>query len=86
MNFFFLFPQASSSSLSPFINTNESTFPPKSIMTHTWCKFCEENQNENTYEVKRNDRDRIFGKRLDTTIVVLYWYEIEDVMVVNARE
>jgi hypothetical protein len=54
-------------------------------MTHTWCKFCEENQNENTYEVKRNVRDKIFVKRPDTMIIVLDWYEIEDVMVVNVR-
>jgi hypothetical protein len=54
-------------------------------MTLTWCNFCEENHDENTCEVKRNARDKIFGKRPDTTIVVLDWVEPEDVMVVNTR-
>jgi hypothetical protein len=30
-------------------------------------------------------RDKIFGKRPDTTIVVLDWVEPEDVMVINTR-
>jgi hypothetical protein len=54
-------------------------------MTRNWCNFCEENQDENTYKVKRNARDKIFGNRPDTTIVVLDWFEPEDVMVVNTK-
>jgi ribonuclease HI len=76
---------ASSSSLAPFRNMNENTFQPKAIMTRSWCNFCEENHDENTCEVKKNARDKIFGKRPDTTIVVLDWDEPEDVMVINTR-
>ena len=54
-------------------------------MTRTWCNFCEENHDENTYEVKINDRDKIFGKRPDTTIAVLDWDDLEDVMIINNR-
>jgi hypothetical protein len=54
-------------------------------MTHTWCNFWEENNDENTYEVEINFRDKIFGKRLDTMIIVLDLPEPEDVMVVNTR-
>jgi hypothetical protein len=54
-------------------------------MTRKLCNFCEENHDENTCEVKKNVRDKIFGKRHDTTIVVLDWAELEDVMVINTR-
>jgi hypothetical protein len=57
-------PGDSSSSLAPFRNTNENTFQPKAIMARSWCNFCEENHEESTCEVKRNARDKIFGKRL----------------------
>jgi hypothetical protein len=76
---------ASSSSLAHFRNANEKTFHPKAIMTHTWCKFCEENHDENTCEVKINARDKIFGKRPDTMITILDWDKSEDVMVFNTR-
>jgi hypothetical protein len=54
-------------------------------MSHSWCKFCEENHEESTCEVKKNARDKIFVKRPDTTIAVLDWVEPEDVMVINTR-
>jgi hypothetical protein len=54
-------------------------------MARSWCNFCEENHDESTCKVKRNARDKIFGKRLHTTIVVLDWVEPEDVMVINTR-
>jgi hypothetical protein len=54
-------------------------------LNRTWCNVCEKNHDENTYEVKRNSRDNIFGKRPHTTIVVLDWAKPEDVMVVNTR-
>jgi hypothetical protein len=54
-------------------------------MAHSWCNFCEENHEESTCEVKKNVRDKIFGKRPDTTIIVLDWVEPEYVMVVNTR-
>jgi hypothetical protein len=54
-------------------------------MTRTWCNFFEENHDENTCKVKINAIDNIFGKMLDTTIVVLDWDELEYVMVVNTR-
>jgi hypothetical protein len=74
-----------SSSLASFRNTSEITFHPKAIMTCTWCNFCEENHDDNTCKVKKKSRDKIFGKRPDTTIIVLDWDEPEDVMVVNIR-
>jgi hypothetical protein len=78
-------PRASSSSSVPFRNPNENTFHPKAIMSRSWCNFCEENHEESTCEVKKNARDKIFGKRPDTTIAVLDWVEPEDVMVINTR-
>jgi hypothetical protein len=78
-------PRASSSSLVPFRNTNENNFQPKAIMSSSWCNFCEENHEESTCEVKKHAKDNIFGKRPDTTIVVLDWVELEDVMVINTR-
>jgi hypothetical protein len=78
-------PGVSSSSLVPFRNTNENTFQPKAIMSRSWCNFYEENHEESTCEVKKNARDKIVGKMPDTTIVVLDWVELEDVMVINTR-
>jgi hypothetical protein len=66
-----LTPGASSSSATPFRNPNENNFQPKAIMHHSWCKFCEEHHEESTCEVKKSERDKIFGKRPETTIVVL---------------
>jgi hypothetical protein len=54
-------------------------------MTHTWCNFWEENNDENTCDFEINVRDNIFGKMIDTAIIVLDWVEPEDVMVVNTR-
>jgi hypothetical protein len=76
---------ASSSSLVPFRNTNEKKIQPKAIMSCNWCNFCEENHEESTCKVKKSVRDKIFGKRPNTTIVVLDWFEPEDVMVINTR-
>jgi hypothetical protein len=59
----------SSSSLAPFRNTDQIIVQPKAIMPLSWCNFCEENHDENTCELKRNVRDKIFGKRLHTTII-----------------
>jgi hypothetical protein len=78
-------PGASSSSLAPFRNTNENTFQPKAIMACNWCKFRKENYEESTCEVKRISREKIFGKRPNTMIIVLHWVEPEDVMVINTR-
>jgi ribonuclease HI len=63
-----------------FANNN---FQPKSILPRAWCNFCEEHHEESTCEIKKNVRDRIFGKKPDTTIVVLDWAPQDDVMVVN---
>ena len=76
---------ASSSSSPPFRNLNENNFHPKAIMPHSWCNFCEEHHEEITCEVKKNARDQISGKRLETTIVVLDFAEPEDVMIINTR-
>ena len=54
-------------------------------MSHSWCNFCKENHEESTCEVKKTARDKIFGKRHETTIVVLDWEEPEDVMIINTR-
>jgi hypothetical protein len=78
-----LSPGASSSSTVLFRNTNENPFQPNSIMSRSWCNFYEENHEERTCEVKKNARDKIFGKRPDTTIDVLDWVELEDVMIIN---
>jgi hypothetical protein len=66
---------ASSSSSPPFRNPNENKFHPKSIMPHNWCNFCEEHHKESTCEVKKSVRHKIFGKRPETTIVVLDFVE-----------
>jgi hypothetical protein len=62
---------SSSSSAPRFRNPNENNFHPKVIMPHSWCNFCEEHHEESTCEVKKSIRDKIFGKRPETTIVVL---------------
>jgi hypothetical protein len=80
-----LTPGESSSSSTPFRNKNENKFQPKSIMSCSWCNFCEENHEESTSEVKKNSRDNIFGKNPETTIVVLDWVELEDFMIINTR-
>jgi hypothetical protein len=75
----------SSSSSPPLKNLNENNFQPKAIMPCSWCNFCEEHHEESTCEVKKSVRDKIFGKRLETTIVVLEFAEREDVMIINTR-
>jgi hypothetical protein len=69
----------------PFRNPNENNFQPKAIMPHSWCNFCEEHHEESTCEVKKSAIDKIFGKRLETTSVVLDFSELEDVMIINTR-
>jgi hypothetical protein len=69
----------------PFRNPNKNIFQPKVIMPRSWCNFCEEHNEESTCEVKKSSRDKIFGKRLETTIVVLEFAELEDVMIINTR-
>jgi hypothetical protein len=54
-------------------------------MPRSWCKFCEEHHEESTCEVKKNARDKIFGKRPKATIVFLEFAEPEDVMITNTR-
>jgi hypothetical protein len=54
-------------------------------MPRSWCNFCEEHHEETTCEVKKSARDKIFGKILETTIVVLDFAEPEDVMIINTR-
>jgi hypothetical protein len=54
-------------------------------MPRSWCNFCEEHHEESTCEVKKSARDKIFGKRPETTIVVLDFVEPEDVMIINTR-
>jgi hypothetical protein len=78
-------PGASYSSSPPFNNPNENKFQPKDIIPRSWCNVCEENHEESTCEVKKSARDKIFGKRPETTIVVLYFTEPEDVMIINTR-
>jgi hypothetical protein len=81
----YLTPGASSSSAPPFRNPNENNFHPKYIMPHSWCNVCEEHHEESISEVKKSARDKIFGKRPETTIVVLEFAEPEDVMIINTR-
>ena len=78
-----LTPGASSSSTPPFRYPIENNFQPKAIMPRGWCKFCEEHHKESTCEVWKNVRDKIFGKIPNTTIIGLYFTEIEYVMIIN---
>jgi hypothetical protein len=55
-------------------------------MSRSWCNFREENHEESTCEVKKSVRDKIFGKKPETTIVVLDWVEPEHVMIINTRK
>jgi hypothetical protein len=80
-----LTPGASSSSAPPFRNPIENNFQPKAIMPRNWCKFCEEHHEETTCEVRKSAKDKMFGKRPETTIVVLDFVEPEDVMIINTR-
>jgi hypothetical protein len=54
-------------------------------MPRSWCNFCEKHNEESTCEVKKSVRDKIFGKRPETTIVVLDFTELEDVMITITR-
>ena len=54
-------------------------------MPRSWCNFCEEHHEESTCEVKKSARDKIFGKRPETTIAFLDFTEPEDVMIINTR-
>jgi hypothetical protein len=78
-------PGASSSSSPPFRNHSENNFQSKSIMTHSWCNVCKEHHEESTCEVKKSARDKIFGKRPESTISLLYFVEPKDVMIINTR-
>jgi hypothetical protein len=80
-----LTPRASSSFAPPFRNPVENNFHPKAILPRSWCKFCEEHHEETTYEVKKSDRDKIFGKIPEDTIVFLDFAKPEDIMVINTR-
>jgi hypothetical protein len=75
----------SSSSASPFRNPIENNFQPKAIFPRSWCNFCKEHHEEATCELRKSARDNIFGKRPETTIVVLDFAEPEDVMIINTR-
>jgi hypothetical protein len=76
---------ASSSSTPPFRSPVENSFQPKAILPQSWCKFCEEHHDETACEIKKSDRDKIFGKRPEATIIVIYFVEPEHVMVINTR-
>jgi hypothetical protein len=80
-----LTPGASSSSALPFRNLVENNFHPKAILPQIWCNFYEEHHEETTCEANKSYRDKIFAKILDATIIVQYFSEPEDVMVINTR-
>jgi hypothetical protein len=80
-----LTPGASSSYAPHFKNSIENNFQPKAILPRSWCKFCEDHHEEATCEVRKISRDEIFGKRPETTIDVLDFIELEDVMIINTR-
>jgi hypothetical protein len=80
-----LTPGASSSYAPSFRNPIENNFQPKVIMPRSWCNFCEEHHEETTCEVKKSAIDKIFSKRPKTTINVLDFAELEDVMIINTR-
>jgi hypothetical protein len=54
-------------------------------LPRSWCNFCEEHHKEATCEVRKSTIDKIFGKRPETTIDVLYFAKPEDVMIINTR-
>jgi hypothetical protein len=80
-----LTPGVSSSNAPPFINPIENNFHPKVILPRSWCNFCKEHHEETTCEVRKSARDKIFGKRPEATIVVLDFFEPEDVLVINTK-
>jgi hypothetical protein len=54
-------------------------------MPRSWCNFCEEHHEEATCEVRKSARDKISGKRPETTIDVLDFVDPKDFMIVNTR-
>jgi hypothetical protein len=80
-----LTPGASYSSSPPFRNPNENKFQPNAIMSHSWCNFCEEHHEESTCELKKSVKDKIFGKRHETNILVLHFAKPQDFMIINTR-
>jgi hypothetical protein len=77
---------ASSSSAPLFRSPIENNFQPKAIMPQSWCNFCKEHYKETTCEVRKSARDKIFGKRPETTIDVLDFENPEYVMIINTRK
>jgi hypothetical protein len=73
------------SSATPFRNSIENTFHPKAILPQNWCNFYEEHHEEATCEVRKSDKENIFGKIPKTNIVVLDFVELEDAMIINTR-
>ena len=80
-----LTPGASSSSAPPFRSPIENNFQPNDIMPRSWCNFCEEHHEEATCEVRKSIKDNIFGKRPETTIIVLDFSKPEYFMIINTK-
>jgi hypothetical protein len=54
-------------------------------LPQSWCNYYKEHHEETTCEVNKSAKDNIFGKIPEATIIVLYFSEPEDVMVINTR-
>jgi hypothetical protein len=80
-----LTPRASSSSSLPFRILVENNFHSKPILPRSWCNFCKEHHEETTCEVRKSVGDKMFGKRPESAIIVLYFSELKDVMAINTR-
>jgi hypothetical protein len=52
-------------------------------MARSFCNFCEEHHEESTCELKKSAKDKIFGKRPETTIIVLDFIEPDDFMIIK---
>jgi hypothetical protein len=50
------------SSAQASLQNQSQSFQPKTILSRAWCNFCEENHEESTCELRKNARERIFGK------------------------
>jgi len=53
------------------IHTPPQTYQPNALFSCPWCKFCNENYDKKTFEIKKNARERIFVKRLDPIVATL---------------
>lgn len=55
------------------------------MLTRPFCNFCEEHHDPKTCEVLKHSKERVFGKRPDSSVNALDWVDDDDVFAVTTR-